>query len=153
MWPGLQESVMWVQITLSYIFANIFSSECSIPFLSIAEESLLNSAVVVKILLYISINNYEVMTGLMIIWPVTMHLPAKRNIYLGKSNLARQSYCTLSMEKSLSWLKIINVWTIFSPHHKNCYDRTNTKNWWCFCVHIADFPSPITYALGISDGI
>ena len=32
MWPGLQKSTMWAQITPSYIFANIFSSECGIPF-------------------------------------------------------------------------------------------------------------------------
>ena len=87
------------------------------------------------------------MTRLMIIWPVTMHLLAKLSICLGKSNLARQSYYTLSMEKSLSWLKTINVQTICSPHHKNCYDRTNTKNWWCFCASIADFPSLVTYTL------
>ena len=45
------------------------------------------------------------MTGLVIIWPVTMHLLAKLSICLGKANLARQSYCTLTMEKSLSWAK------------------------------------------------
>ena len=31
MWPGLQKSTMWAQITLSYIFANIFRSEYSMP--------------------------------------------------------------------------------------------------------------------------
>ena len=51
MWPGLQKSIMWAQITPSYIFANIFSSECGIPFPSISEESSLNSAVVTEILL------------------------------------------------------------------------------------------------------
>ena len=35
----------------SYIFANIFHSECTIPFLQAAEESPLNSAVVMKTLL------------------------------------------------------------------------------------------------------
>ena len=49
--PGLQKSTLWVQITLSYIFAIIFSSECSIPFLLIAEECSLNSAEMVNILL------------------------------------------------------------------------------------------------------
>ena len=39
------------QITLSYIFANIFSSESGIPLPSISEESPLNSAVVTEILL------------------------------------------------------------------------------------------------------
>ena len=33
LYPELQESTMWVQITPNYIFANIFSSECSILFL------------------------------------------------------------------------------------------------------------------------
>ena len=32
MWPGLQKSTMWGQITLSYIFANIFRSEYTISF-------------------------------------------------------------------------------------------------------------------------
>ena len=32
LWPSLRESTMWVQITPSYIFANIFCSECTIPF-------------------------------------------------------------------------------------------------------------------------
>ena len=32
MWPGLRKSTMWAQITPSYIFGNIFSSERSIPF-------------------------------------------------------------------------------------------------------------------------
>ena len=40
-----------VQITLSYIFGNIFSSECGISFPLISEESPLNSAVVTEILL------------------------------------------------------------------------------------------------------
>ena len=38
-------------ITLSSIFTNIFHLECSIPFLKAAEESPLNSTVVMKILL------------------------------------------------------------------------------------------------------
>ena len=33
MWVDLQKSTMWVQILPIYIFANIFRSECSIPFL------------------------------------------------------------------------------------------------------------------------
>ena len=44
-------STIGVQITPNYIFTNIFSSECSISFLYIAEESSLNSAVLVNILL------------------------------------------------------------------------------------------------------
>ena len=40
-----------VQTIISYIFANIFRSECTIPFLLAAEESPLNSAEVMKILL------------------------------------------------------------------------------------------------------
>ena len=32
MWPGLRKWTMWVQITPSYIFANIFISGCGIPF-------------------------------------------------------------------------------------------------------------------------
>ena len=39
------------KIIPSYIFANIFHSECSIPFPSVAEESPLNFAVVMKLLL------------------------------------------------------------------------------------------------------
>ena len=31
-WPCLQKLTKWVQITLSYNFADIFHSECSIPF-------------------------------------------------------------------------------------------------------------------------
>ena len=31
MWPDLHNSTMWVQIMPSYIFANIFHSEYSIP--------------------------------------------------------------------------------------------------------------------------
>ena len=30
--PGLQKLSMWVQVILIYIFANIFCSECTIPF-------------------------------------------------------------------------------------------------------------------------
>ena len=33
MWLGLRKSTMWAQITLSYIFGNIFSFERGIPFL------------------------------------------------------------------------------------------------------------------------
>ena len=32
MWLGLRKSTMWVQITPSYIYANIFRSEWTIPF-------------------------------------------------------------------------------------------------------------------------
>ena len=46
---GPAKSTIWVQITLSSIFINIFHSECSIPFLQGTEESPLNSAVVMKI--------------------------------------------------------------------------------------------------------
>ena len=53
MWGGLRKSTMWAQITPSYIFTNIFNSECGIPFLLISEESPLNSTVVTKILLYL----------------------------------------------------------------------------------------------------
>ena len=51
MWLGLWELTMWVQITQSYIFANSFCSEYGILFPWATEESLLNSAVVMKILL------------------------------------------------------------------------------------------------------
>ena len=37
---------------IEFYFANVFHSECSIPYLSATEESPLNSAVVVKILLW-----------------------------------------------------------------------------------------------------
>ena len=47
MWPGLQKSTMYP----SSIFTNIFHSECSISFQQAAEESSLNSASVIKILL------------------------------------------------------------------------------------------------------
>ena len=45
MWSGLQKPTMWAQITSSYIFANVFRSEYTIPFPQAAEESPLNSAV------------------------------------------------------------------------------------------------------------
>ena len=57
MWPGLQRLTMWAQITPSYIFGNIFRSECTIPFSLVAEESPINSAVVMKICCN-SINSY-----------------------------------------------------------------------------------------------
>ena len=44
---------------------------------------------------------------------------AKISICPATSNLTRQIYYTLSMEKSLSLLKIIKVHTIFSPYHKH----------------------------------
>ena len=47
MWPGLWKSTICVQITSSYIFANIFSSECDMSFPLISEES---STVVIEIL-------------------------------------------------------------------------------------------------------
>ena len=46
--------------------------------------------------------------------------PAKITICPAKLNLTRQIYCTLSMKKSLRLLKIMYVWTIFSPYHKHC---------------------------------
>ena len=46
--------------------------------------------------------------------------PAKLSTCLAKSNLARQIYYTLSMEKSVSLLKIMNIRTIFSLYHKHC---------------------------------
>ena len=51
MWLGLRKSTMWAQFTPSYIFVNIFHSKCSIPILLAAEESPLNTSVVIKILL------------------------------------------------------------------------------------------------------
>ena len=38
-------------VSASYIFANIFHSECTIPFQQAADERPLNSEVVIKILL------------------------------------------------------------------------------------------------------
>ena len=41
------------------------------------------------------------------------------SICLAKSNLTRQIHCMLSLQISLSLLKIMNAWTIFGPYHKH----------------------------------
>ena len=50
MWPGLRKSTVWVQITPSYIFMNIFHSEMRIYFLLTSEESPLHSTLGILIL-------------------------------------------------------------------------------------------------------
>ena len=62
MWLDLQKLTMSAQVTLSYVFANIFSLECSIyPFLIAVEEQTKNYAVVMKILFwwYKQLSNYD----------------------------------------------------------------------------------------------
>ena len=60
------------------------------------------------------------MAGLMI---MASHrtFSSQKSICAAKVNLARQIYYTLSMEISLSLLKIINAQTNFGPYHKYWY--------------------------------
>ena len=58
---------------------------------------------------------------------LTRYFLGKWSICSAKSNLVRQIYYTLSMEKSLSLLKIMNVQTIFSPYHKHCSHIPHVK--------------------------
>ena len=51
--------------------------------------------------------------------------PAKLSIYLAKPNLARQIHCTLATNGRVS-LKIMNVWTIFSPYYKRNITQIKT---------------------------
>ena len=52
-----------------------------------------------------------------------------KQICLAKSNLARQICYSLSMEVSLSLLKIMNVQTnSYGPYHKHCYDNCFSTN-------------------------
>ena len=61
---------------------------------------------------------HHMVAGLMI---MASHrtFPAKISICLANSILARQIHYTLSMETSLSLLKIMNVQTNFGPYHKH----------------------------------
>ena len=62
--------------------------------------------------------------------------------HLAKSNLARQIYHTLSMEISLSLLKIMNARTNFGAYHKYCtcvhtyaHTHIHTRTYACTCTH------------------
>ena len=66
-----------------------------------------------------------------------------------KSHLAIQIYCTILMEISMSLLKLVNVGTIFSHHHKHCiiyiwyiFSKYNSLPLW-LCVYTC--PSVCTH--------
>ena len=62
------------------------------------------------------------MAGLMISASYQIFSGQNRHLSGGpaSSNLPKQIYYTLSMEILLSLLKIMNIQTIFIPHHKHC---------------------------------
>ena len=65
-----------------------------------------------------------------------------------QKNLPRQICYTSSMKISLSLLKIINVWTIFSPYHKHCmhahsHIRTHKHTSFCELLQKLSGPSAI----------